>query len=95
MKNSKLEQPLQPLVTNQRKVICFMENRLVVKLFNDSKLDIDDIEELVAGGQFSETDYAQFLQLLGFPMSKFQNSIMVNERDKFRSLKSKMPYEME
>jgi hypothetical protein len=61
--------PMQPVIRDEDGVPRFKENALVAYLFRHGPLKMSQIVDL----PFSEDDFEQFLQLIGYTVSGYQD----------------------
>lgn len=67
--------PLQPLYRDSDGVIRFESNKIVKALLATGKLCLNDIAQL----DFSQEDREQFAQLIGYPLSDFEELSYVSD----------------
>ena len=67
--------PVQPLVYDEHGVLRFKKNAIVRFLLNTSKYKLDKLGDM----DFSDSDWEQFLQLIGYSVSHFSEWACVTE----------------
>lgn len=66
-----MRHPRQPVVMADDGIVRFRENAIVRHLLNTSRTDLHQLSVAVAHGEYSEDDYAQLLQLIGYSVSGY------------------------
>lgn len=69
MKCSDLPHPQQPIGFADDGAIRFKENKIISSLFERGVISLNDLRGRVVDGEFSEGDYVQLTQLIGYSVS--------------------------
>lgn len=78
-----MKHPIQPLVVDSHGTIRFKENKIVRYLLDDSRHSLNSLGVI----PFDENDREQFLQLIGFSVTGFQDFDCVTDKTKEKVLK--------
>lgn len=64
-----VKQPMQPIELDEKGTPRFKGNGVIKYLFQTGKLNLNDLSVLLGQGAFSQEDYSQITQLLGYSVS--------------------------
>jgi len=66
-----LPHPMQPIGYDDRNIARFKENGIVRFLLDNGPFSLNELSMMLAKGKFSQEDYTQLMQLIGYSVSGY------------------------